>query len=198
MAKVTLSPPWYTFANEIKYTYGLSSYIKVNDLIQTSDSYTLTIDVCNDLIATALRAVLPTTQTFGGVTVTIVIFNSTGAIVPESSIDYTPETLADTFCLALYSNPLFVGTVLTAGKLPPIVSGTVGDVVMIIKPDVVLFYNDDISDLCSNFTEVAAKVFTAVTTLSYLPDLKVSFSTYDANCALQQSIYCPTCSACSM
>lgn len=149
MPEVTLSPPWYTFANQIKYTYGLSRYIKVNDLIATADSYTLIINVCNDLIATALAAVLPATQDFGGVVVTIVIFNSTGAIVPAPSIDYTPETLADTFCLALYSNPLFIGTVLTD-----------------------------------------------VTTLDYLPDLKISFSTYDQTCVLQQSIYCPTCSTC--
>ncbi|MGL4107616.1 hypothetical protein [Clostridium sp. LP20] len=63
--------------------------------------------------------------------------------------------------------------------------------VIIIKAAVVQFYNDDISDLCKNFNEVAAKVLADVTNLSYLPDLKISFSTFDQDCELQREIYCP-------
>ncbi|MGG7177558.1 hypothetical protein ACQPU1_08205 [Clostridium paraputrificum] len=193
MANINLSPPWFTLANEIKYTYGLSRYIEVNDLFQTGESYTLTINVCNDEVANALRQVLPQTKDFGGVTVNIVIFNSSGNVVPLIDIEYTPEILAQTFCLALFSNPLFVGTVLTAGKVPPNAEERIGNVVIIIKAAVVQFYNDDISDLCKNFNEVAAKVFADVTNLTYLPNLKISFSTFDQDCELQREIYCPKC-----
>ena len=187
MPTVTMSPPWFTFANEIKYTYGLSKYINVNDLVQNGGNYDLNIYVCVDWIATALRAILPQNQDFGGILVNIIIFDSQGVIVPISNTVYTPQTLAETFCNALYSNPLFVGTVLPLA-VPPIV----GNVVIIIKPYVIQFYNDDISDLCSNFNGVASQVFTQVTNLEYPTNLTISFSTYDKDCALQKPIYCPS------
>lgn len=190
MSRVTLSPPWFTFANEIKFTYGLSNYIEVNDLIANGANYDLIINVCNDSIAKSLRAILPLSKDFGGVLVNVIVLNSRGIVVPVENIAYTSKTLAETFCNALYSNPLFVGTVIPV--LPPIVQATVGDVVIIIKPCVIQFYDDNISDLCSNFNEVASKVFTDVTTLEYAVNLKVSFSTYDKDCPLQEPLYCPT------
>lgn len=190
---IELSPPWYTLANEIKYTYGLSRYVTVNDLVENGIGYELDIDVSNDVVANALRQILPVDVNFGGTNVDIVIKNSSGEIVNVANQAYTPESLGDLFCYALYANPLFVGSVLTSGKLNPIQQGSVGDVVVIIKPCVVQFYNDDISDLCSNYNEVASKVFAGVTILEYVPDLKVSFTTYDKDCQLQKDIYCPIC-----
>lgn len=194
MEKVNLEAPWLSFAKKIKYTYGLGEHITVNDLIKNGDGYTLTISVRDDSVAAALEVVLPKTQNFGGVVIAIVIFNSTGNIVPETRTDYeyTPETLANIFKIALSSNPLFIGSVLTEGKLSEITLGNIGDVVIIIKREIVLFSNDDISDLCGNFTEVAAKVFQEFTQLTYLPKVKISFSTHDEKCELQKAIYAPT------
>jgi hypothetical protein len=190
MENSRLSPPWYTFANEIKYTYGLSPYITVNDLEGEGDKYTLTIKVDNSDIATALRNVLPPIRKIGNITIDIVVLNSRDRVVPVTNKTYTPQTLAQTFCTALYKNPLFIGTVLTAKKIPPPMQSTIGDVVIVIKKSVVQFFNDDISDLCSNYNEVAAKVFSLVTKLNYRPNLRISFSTYDPNCPLQKNIYC--------
>lgn len=187
---VGLSAPWYTFANQIKYTYGLSPFITVNNLAPVGDNYDLIINVCYDDVALALRQILPSFVSFGGVIVYINIFNSENQIVPIENAVYTPETLAKLLCTALIGNPLFEGTILTNGILPPIVSGTVGDVVVVIAKDIVQFYNDDISDLCSNYNAVAADVFEQITTLSYLENLKISFSTCDPNCEMQKNIYC--------
>lgn len=190
MENIRLSPPWYTFANEIKYTYGLSPYITVNDLEDEGDKYTLTIEVANNDIATALRNVLPLTHTIGNITIDIVVLNSRDKVVPVTNKAYTPQTLAQTFCTALYKNPLFIGTVLTAEKIPLSMQSTIGDVVIVIRKSVVQFFNDDISDLCSNYNEVAARVFSLVTNLNYRPHLRASFSTFDPDCLLQDNIYC--------
>ncbi|MEG6584887.1 hypothetical protein [Dendrosporobacter sp. 1207_IL3150] len=191
MANTRLSPPWYTFANEIKYTYGLSPYITVYDLEVEGDKYTLPIKVTNNNdIATALRNVLPLTHKIGNITIDIVVLNSRGQVVPVTNKSYTPQTLAQTFCTALYKNPLFIGTVLTAKKIPPLMESTIGDVVIVIRRSVVQFFNDDISDLCSNYNEVASKVFGLVTNLNYRPRLRISFSSYDPDCQLQKNIYC--------
>lgn len=192
MTEVNLKSPFISFATKIKYTYGLSEYIIVNDIIRNGDRYALTINVHDDSIAIGLEVLLPKTQNFGGVILEIIIFNSTGTIVPESNTEYTPETLADTFHTVLSSNPIFIGSVMTDGKIPEISSEIIGNIAIIIKPEVVLFNNDDIYDLCGNYAEVTTKVFKELTTINYLPNLKVSFSTYDKNSKLQKSLYSPT------
>ncbi|MGL4522711.1 MAG: hypothetical protein ACRCWQ_09200, partial [Bacilli bacterium] len=151
---------------------------------------TLNIIVTYAWIGKALRQVLPAMRAFGNVQVTIIVKDEQGNVLPIENISYTPETLACTFCKALYKNPLFACSVLTNGKLPPMSIDTIGNVVLIIEPYVVQFYNDDISDLCSNYTEVAAKVFQLVSTLHYSADLSISFSTSDPDCELQQQCYC--------
>ncbi|MGL5150810.1 MAG: hypothetical protein ACRC7N_09605 [Clostridium sp.] len=185
----TLSPPWYTFANQVKYTYGCCNLVRVNDLIPVEGGdYLLVINVCDNTIANALRQLLPETVSFGGVIVTITIFNACGQVVNVSNQAYTPQTLAKLICTALKCNPLFGGCVLTAGKIPPV--GSIGDVAIIIDKAVVQFYNDDISDLCNNYNEVASKVFEEITNLKYPDNLTISFTTYDCDCALQKDIYC--------
>lgn len=188
--EVRLSPPWYTFANQIKYTYGASKFIHVNDLIEVDGEYLLTINVYDNRIARALRQILPMEKMFGNVDVDIAIFDCNGHEVPISNQEYTPEALGELFCIALKCNPLFVGVVLTGGKIPAPIINSVGNVVVIIDKCVVQFYNDDIADLCSNYNEVAAKVFLEVSTLKYPSDLTVGFNTYDENCQLQKQRFC--------
>lgn len=187
-----LSPPWYTFANEVKYTYGASPYITVSDLVQVGEAYELKINVCNDYIAAALREVLPLTKDFGGVIVNIIVYNKLGQVVTPQNIVFTPETLAKTLCTALYGNPLFVGTILTEGKVNPEQIESLGQVVVIIKKAVIQFYNDNISDVCSNYNEVAAVTFMDVSNLQYSGDLMISFSTYDSKCIDWKDFYCRT------
>lgn len=183
---VALSPPWYTFANEIKYTYGLSRCVQINDLVEVDGEYHLVINVYDDIMADAIRQVLPLTKEFGNVDVDITIFNSRGEVVPVINQVYTSETLAQLYCMALGCNPLFKGVVLKPAEEP----GTIADVIVIIEKEVVQFYNDNIGDLCKNFNEVAAKVFESISNTSFDTDLTVQFSTYDEKCLAQKNIYC--------
>lgn len=187
---VKLSPPWFTFANEVKYTYGMSPYVKVKDLVQVGNGYELRIYVCDDTVAHALRQVLPLIKDFGGVIVNIIVYNSLNIPVPVKITPYTPQTLARTLCNALHENPLFVGTILTEGKLTPQQIGILGDVVVIIKKRVVQFYDDNISDICSNYNQVAATTFADVSNLSYPVNLNITFSTYDSKCIKSADLYC--------
>lgn len=196
MSPIMLSPPWFTFANQIKYTYGLSPFVHVSNLVECEGNYILNIKVIKNAIAPALRAVLPVSKNFNNVQVFINVYDYYGNLVEPSNHIFTAETLAKTFCLALYKNPLFVGTVLTAGKFPPNFPNTIGDVVIVIKNHVVLFYNDDISDLCSNYSEVAAKVFYDVSNTAFMPNLTISFTTYDPKCQLQKDLFCTNSMPC--
>lgn len=193
---VKLSPPWFTFANEVKYTYGKSPYIRVKDLVQVGNNYELKIYVCDDTVADALRQVLPLSKDFGGVIVNIIVYNSSKVPVPVKNIVYTPKTLARTLCKALYENPLFVGTILTEGKLTPEQIGILGQVVVIIKKRIVQFYDDNISDICSNYNQIAATTFTNVSNLSYPVNLNITFSTYDSKCIKSTDLYCTSEDCC--
>lgn len=185
---VGLIAPWYVLANEIKYTYGMSPFVNVEDLVEgTGGNYYLPIKVKKDSVADALRQILPLSFQFGNITVNIVVYNSRGEIVTVNNIVYTEETLAKLFCTALKMNPLFKGAVIRPEGFP----GTIPNVTLVIAKEVIQFYNDDISQLCRNFNEVAAKVFGDVTNSSFSPNLVARFSTYDPKCKLQKNIYCP-------
>lgn len=188
--QVGLTAEWYTFANKVKYTYGASKLIQVNDLVQVDNEYLLVINVYDNKVASALRQILPVEKIFGNIKMLIAVFNCEGHEVPVVETEYTPETLGKLFCTALKCNPLFAGVVLTAGKIPDELVNMVGDVVVIIARWVIQFYNDDIGELCSNYNEVASKVFLEVSNKEFAPDLTVGFSTYDENCTNQKQRFC--------
>lgn len=168
-----ISPPWYTFANKLKNTYGVSNLVQVNDLIEAqSGNYYLIINAFEDDVAYALRQILPLNIIMGNITVNLVIFNTKGAIVKLARRKYNVEEIDNLFNTALKGNPLFIKTV-TANKR----------IFVVIAKEIVQFFNNDISDLCSNLNEVAAKVFDEITTTEF-ESIKVGFSTYDPNCRL--------------
>lgn len=187
MNEVKLSPPWYTFRNQIRYTYGMSPIITVNELVQTNSSYVLSINSCSEGVAFAVRQVLPLERTFGNIIVLIKVFGPNGSEIPIANEAYTPESLAKLFCTALSYNPLFMGVIpFEYNPEMPFMKSAY----MVITPTVVQFFNDDLSDLCSNYTEVASKVFEEVSTLEYSPNLTASFSTYDKKCVNQDDFFC--------
>ena len=194
MTKVGLAPIWETFYNKVKYTYGESPFVNVEEFVILSDiNYRIDIYVSNNLIAKALRQVIPTSKVFNeDIVVDIVVYDCKGNVVPISNEVYTTETLAQLFCRALYRNPLFIGTVIT----PEQVINTAADVNVVIRQAVVQFYNDDISELCGNYNGVAGNVFMEVTNYDYAGDLTAAFTTYDPKCAIQRDIYCSTRGCC--
>lgn len=191
--EVLLSPPWYTLRNMIAYTIGESPYIRVAELVEDGNTgYDLNIYVKSSEIAKAVRVILPLTYQFQEVIIQVIVHDiCKGVVVNHSNEAYeTPAQLANVFCTALMCNKLFVGTILTEGKVNPAESDILGDVVIVIAKEIVQFFNDDLSNICNDFNEIAANVFSEIIINEYPIDLKISFSTYNHNCIKPQDLYC--------
>ncbi|MBQ3420564.1 MAG: hypothetical protein IJH34_02610 [Romboutsia sp.] len=176
--KLQVSPPWYTLANKLKYTYGVCKNIHFNELINIGDQYILIINAFNNTQALALRQVIPETIEMGNVTLNVVIFNASGKQQRTSRKKYTVEDLKKIFEAAMKDNPLFKCICVPEDEFT---KNVIGDVVITIDKEVVQFYNDDISDLYKNYNEVAANVFKEVTIGKYNSNIKVGFTTFDSS-----------------
>lgn len=191
---VTLSPPWYTLRNEINATIGKTPCVKVSELVAdpTGSNYVLSITVISCIQqAEAIRIILPLVYTFGGVTVTTEVYFMNQLVTMPNLAITTPLQVLEIITSALWCNPLFKGVVLTDGLIPPIEQGTVGSVVVLIKPVVIQFFDDDISNLCNNYINVASNVFGEVMNLSYgTTPIIVSVTTYDPTCVTCEQIIC--------
>jgi hypothetical protein len=151
---VGLSPPWYTFASEMKATIGATPGVHVSDLKANPDgSYTLDITAKSFLKAVEVASIVKPTADFGGTTVTVVVSDKNGdvvnPIVPTSV--YQVEKLYNG---ALKGNDLYAGV-----KAKPLFPNAPVVVFPIFTPTVVQFYNDNLADYYSNANLVAADAF---------------------------------------
>ncbi|MGL4798922.1 MAG: hypothetical protein ACRCWY_05925 [Cellulosilyticaceae bacterium] len=182
---VTLSPPWYTLRNQLASTIGKTPCVTVGELVQGEDgNYNLRIDMDTLMKqAEAVRLVVPQTYHFGSITVTTEVYNAC-SLVPMPNLEIsTVEQVVEILKAAFWCNPLVKGLLNVAGVLPPMQQDAVGSVVVVIEPVVIQFFNDDISNVCSNYEEVAAKVFAEVLNLAYGTEpIRISFATYDTTC----------------
>lgn len=180
---VSLSPPWYILRNQLFYTLGQTPGVIVSELIEGTP-YKIRIDVTTCLKqATAIRLVVPEQYNFGEVAVmTEVYFYNTLVPMPTQAIS-TVEEVITILTDAFWCNTLVMGIINVDGKLPPMSQNLIGSAVVVICPHVIQFFNDDLSNLCNNYIEVASKVFTEIFNLKYgeLP-LTISFTTYDEKC----------------
>lgn len=177
--EIRLSPPWYSYANKIKYTYGASPLVQCNDLFQIANEYALVINTFDNEVAYALRQILPEVYSMGNININIIIFNKDGNKPDIAVVDYTVDELRKLFSEALKENPLFNEIYVPYTEE---VSSMVGNIVIIIDKAVVQFYNDDISDLCRNYNEVASKVFKEISNLNFGENLLVGFTTESETC----------------
>lgn len=190
---VKLSPPWYTFRNELYYTVGVTPGVEVGELVAVDTGYTLSVMVTSCKIqAEYLRIIIPETVDFGGVVVvTKILFDGAEVTMPNLAIT-TAEQVATIFFGALYGNPLFIGAILLDDKIPPMQQEILGDVTFVICPQVIQFYNDNLANLCKNFVGISSDVFAAVVKATYgnVP-IKVSFTPYAEGCIKLTDFYCP-------
>ena len=150
----TLSPPWFTFRNELANTVGRTPQVVVSPLVQTPDgNYVVTVTTANATRGVALATTVAGGQDFGNVHVNVVVNSPTGLIynaVPVSS----SSQLATLDRTALGGNPLFV-TVVTHALLP----GGADTVFPVFTKSVVQFFNDNLADAYRNFNAVTASAF---------------------------------------
>ncbi|MPQ44890.1 hypothetical protein [Clostridium tarantellae] len=193
MNNLKLSPPWQTLRNKIFNTIGQSPCIYISELIPYNANYMIKITVKFNDIAKALRTILPKYYIFGNIKVFILIFNCTNKIVEfNATSEYSLKDVSNLFSISLKNNPLFKGTIIS--ETPPLFTKQYsGEVIVIIDKTIIQFYNDDLSDFCQNFNEVASKVFSSILIKNFPSTkkttlIKVNFTTYDYNCLKNKKI----------
>jgi hypothetical protein len=154
---VQLSPPWVTYQNELKYSIGQDPSVIVGPLIPAFGNYIIPVTVIGDEKAIALATLLKNPVEFWNVCVNVVVINGNQEIVNPLPCPLCPLVVADLVQSALCGNPYFIEVVVKQ-QMP----GDSNAVYPVFNPEVIQFFNDDISNLCNNFTAVAASVFADV------------------------------------
>lgn len=157
---IILSPPWYTFMNEVKHTIGADNTVDVCDLITTTSPFQLPIIVHeNAEKAQALANILKSGITIGNVAIVVLVYADGVLVQPKA-----PESAEDLFGItkvALADNPLC-----TAVEAAPMFPFGPEIVWPIFSKSIIQFFNDDLSDYYNDYNEVTAKVFEKILNLS--------------------------------
>ena len=138
--KTKLSPPWVTWANEVKALFAQDKEVKV---IADWEEKTLRLYVANAEKADALTGLLPEKKEFGNVTLSV-------SVIPGNRAG---DRFRDPFRTAFAGNDLYVETVNAVSPL-----GTFTYVVW--KAEVLQFFDDNLGDICGNqsmLVETAAR-----------------------------------------
>jgi hypothetical protein len=151
-----LSPPWYTFWNQVNSALGNDPDITVGPLNTGSNPYGIAVNVSGSDKARALATIVQSQQTFGNVVVQVQIFYQGQQAAPIAIT--SAQQLVQVVQMALGGNGWFVEV--QSRPLTPISKAQV--IFPIFQKSVIQFYNDDLSDYYSNFNGVVASVFSEV------------------------------------
>ena len=174
-----LSPPWVTQRNKIACTIGLDPQVEVGELEErSSEKYVVRILVNDNKKAKAIANMLVPEYVYCDTRLKIKVYAPCEIRVYPRIHRLNGEELSKLLNDALGGNPLYRGFVITDGIIP-----TGVQVVGIIKKEIVQFFNDDITDLCGNYNEVASKVFNSIIRRDYNP-ATLSFTTEDRECLI--------------
>lgn len=147
-----MNPPWTTTWNEINACIGNDPAVKVGRLNQTPP-YVVRVEVRGPAKATAVASLMRLRHQFGNVIMEIEIWDENGnhmkPFVPRS-VEELAELVRSAFEGNGYYRDVVVKQVLGARVYP------------VFAKQVIQFYNDDLSDLYSNYNNVASTVFANV------------------------------------
>lgn len=142
-----LSPPWVTYVKQLTALFGQDPNIRIED---DADNFEVKLFVRGQSKADALTQLLPSKKEFGNVILRI-------TVVPDNTLGgkFQPDLFEDAF----KGNPAFDSVI----EMPmPFSSNPTAFV--LFKPEVVQFFNDDISDPYGNATtlyqNLAEEIFT--------------------------------------
>jgi len=152
--EIQLAPPWITYFNEMQHSIGVGPTITVGPLIPVGGNYIILIQSTNNERAVALATLLKPLVAFGNITVEVVVSNHENQIVEPMRCPLDVFEVAHLLQIALEGNPYFQQVV-----VQPQLPGDKNVVFPVFTAQVIQFFNDDISNLCQTFTEVAAVVF---------------------------------------
>jgi hypothetical protein len=155
--QIGLTPPWYTYFNEIKYTIGDDPNVNVGpELIPIVDGTCYSTPVFvedTEEKALALATILKPIQEFGGVNVSVLVFFQC-SIVQPSNQPLDADGVKNLFDTALQTNNLYSST-----QVRPFMPGQAEAVYPIFDASVIQFFNDDLTDYYNNYNNVAAFTF---------------------------------------
>ena len=135
MANMKLSPPWAIFYREIQALFGEDPEIHI---VYDEDATVVKIYVENPEKAEVLSQLLPTKKMFGRVGLDIQVIPADGKAYSTE----VPETVdASMFEKAFSGNPAFAYAKTYSGIFP------FHATYVVFQPDVVQFFDDDISDI---------------------------------------------------
>ena len=138
-----LSAPWHTYRNMLAHMFSLDEDITVGNITGEGDALSLRIDVLNNRgKCEALNQLLKKTVAFGSVTLTISVENSFS----------NSDSAADIAKTALAYNRLVKDIVVKKDM-----TGT-DHTFVVFYPEVIQFFNDDLTDYCGNFNALAEDV----------------------------------------
>ena len=154
MAKMKLSPPWCTFYREIQALFGEDPDIHI---VYDEEAEIVKVYVEDPEKADVLAQLLPTKKMFGRVALDIQVIPADGK---QRSTDLPELVDASMFEKAFKGNPVFAYAKTYDGIFP------FHATYVVFQPDVVQFFNDDISDIhgikTTLYEEVARDVFEGV------------------------------------
>ena len=154
MNTVNLAAPWYTFQKKVAALFEGDPQIVVGEIYRPDNGavdFAFDIEVKNHKKFLALDRVLPKTKDFGGLTLGIALFD-------EENVNENTDTRIGLFATIFEGNPI-LKDVQTAQDHTGTAIGFVR-----FQPEVVQFYNDDLSDYSRNWSglaqDIAREVFT--------------------------------------
>ena len=154
MLNLKLEAPWFTYQKKVKALLGQDPDIivgEVNELTDGKTDYAFDIEVRNHEKFVALDRVMPEVVEFGNVTLGITLYDEENSVSTEDGIEI--------FTTIFKGNPL----VEDVKDVVDFTGARHGFVVF--KPQVVQFFDDDISDFNGNWSglaqDIAREVFGA-------------------------------------
>jgi len=149
-----VNPPWLTFWNKLKATLGADCSVTVDPLDVSGSPYVARITVPDPAQAAATVALLNPQHAFGNVVVVVEVRDGLGLVVTATGPG-SAEELSEWVRVAFRNNGWYRDVV---------IKDLLGHrrVYPVFAKSVVQFFNDDLSELHSNFNVAAASVFANV------------------------------------
>ena len=147
---VNLSPPWVTYANEVKAMFRDDFDVIVDGL---DSDYNIRLRVKKADKAAALTKLLKPTVKFGYITITVNVIVVPANENEDTTVDVNSMKVVDLYKTALEGNMAFEEIVEKGEGLPFAMN------YVVFKNQVVQFYNEDLSDplgMCSTLYQTIA------------------------------------------
>lgn len=153
MRKLTISAPWYEFQKKVKALFERDPQIIVGDIYEPEGgevNYAFDIEVRNHEKFIALDRVIPGIKEFGNVTLGIVLYDEENVTAGNAGVD-------------LYKT-IFSGNPIVKDVRDAVDHTGTHHGFVRFAPEVIQFFNDDISDFNGNWSglaqDIAREVFT--------------------------------------